>query len=193
MPSNTTIHTTRWQQWIRDHSYLRVSWRFKLIYTLQGKNLTDTSYVWPHESHVWQPSAKSLLSQTWIPAPEMKSCPSAIVWPGRHPGLPHSPSNKAPWSSEVWFGKVVTGLLDLPAHIKPGMRSVQVKTCHQDQNNAVLNRHRWGLPPWNLEIATALSPLFPSESSTFVYLPHPVTSTIHEHKHSLYSCNHNSF
>jgi hypothetical protein len=136
---------------------------------------------------------KALLSQTWIPAPEMKSWPSAIVQPNRHPGLPHSPSNKAPWSSEVWFGKVVTGLLDLPAHIKPDMRSVQVKTCHQDQNDAVLNRHRWGLPPWNLEIATTLSPLFPSESSTFVYLPRPVTSTIHEHKHSLYSCNHNSF
>jgi hypothetical protein len=30
------------------------------------------------------------------PAPEMKYWPPAIVQPDRHPGLPHSPSNKPP-------------------------------------------------------------------------------------------------
>jgi hypothetical protein len=39
---------------------------------------------------------KSLLSQTWAPAPGMKSCPPTIIRPGRQPGLPHSPSNKPP-------------------------------------------------------------------------------------------------
>jgi hypothetical protein len=39
--------------------------------------------------------------------------------PGRHPGLHHSPSNKPPWSKEVQFDEVVTGLLGLPGHINP--------------------------------------------------------------------------
>jgi hypothetical protein len=34
-----------------------------------------------------------------------------------------------------------------------------------------------GLPPWNLRIARAHSPPFPSECSTFSYLPHLVTQT----------------
>jgi hypothetical protein len=41
------------------------------------------------------------------------------VRPDRHPGLPHSPSNKPPQSREVWFDKVVTRLLGLPGPIKP--------------------------------------------------------------------------
>jgi hypothetical protein len=67
--------------------------------------------------------------------------------PGHHPGLPHSPSNKPPWSREGWFDKVVTGLLGLPGHIKPDKWSVQIKACHQGQNDVDLNWHRRGLPP----------------------------------------------
>jgi hypothetical protein len=64
---------------------------------------------------------------------------SSDARPGRHPGLPHSPSNKLPQSREVWFNKVVTGLLGLQDPIKPDMRSVQIKACHQGQNDMVLN------------------------------------------------------
>jgi hypothetical protein len=58
---------------------------------------------------------------------------SSDARPGRHPGLPHSPSNKLPQSREVWFNKVVTRLLGLQDSIKPDMRSVQIKACHQGQ------------------------------------------------------------
>jgi hypothetical protein len=53
------------------------------------------------------------------------------AWPGRYPRLPHSPSNKPPWSREGWFDKVVTGLLGLPGPIKPEKWSLQIKACHQ--------------------------------------------------------------
>jgi hypothetical protein len=109
----------RWLQRTSGHSYLRVSWWFKLVYTLQGKNLTNTSYVWPHRSHIWHPSVKSLLSQNRVSAPGMKSWLTAIIRPGHHPGLPHSPSNKSPWSREGWFDIVVTELLGLPGPINP--------------------------------------------------------------------------
>jgi hypothetical protein len=42
--------------------------------------------------------------------------------PGRHPRLPHSPSNK-----------VVPGLLGLLSHIKPDKWSLQIKACHRGQ------------------------------------------------------------
>jgi hypothetical protein len=89
------------------------------------------------------------------------------VRPGCHPGLPHSPSNKPPRSREGWFNKLVTGLWGLAGPIKPDTWSVQIKDCHRGQNNVVLNRHRQGLPSWNLRKAMSLSPPFPSEWSPF--------------------------
>jgi hypothetical protein len=65
----------------------------------------------------------------------------------RHPRLPHSPSNKPPRSREGRFDKVVPRLLGLSGPIKPDMQPVQIKICHQDQNDIVLNRHRRRLPP----------------------------------------------
>jgi hypothetical protein len=43
--------------------------------------------------------------------------------PGRHSGLPQSPSNKLPQSREGQFNEVVTGLLGLPGPIKPDIRA----------------------------------------------------------------------
>jgi hypothetical protein len=83
----------------------------------------------------------------------------------RHPGLPHSPSNKQPRSREGRFDKVVTGLLGLLVPIKRDKWSVQIKACHRGQNDAVLNRHRRVLPPRNLRIAMSLSSSFPSKCS----------------------------
>jgi hypothetical protein len=143
------------------HSYPRVSRRYELVYTLQGKNLTNTSYAWPLRSHVRQLSAKSLLSQNWAPAPGMKSWPPAIVQPDRRHGLPHSLSNKPPRNREVWFNKVVTGLLGLSGSINLTYGQYESKLVHWGQNDTVLNRHRRGLSPWNLRIATTLSPPFP--------------------------------
>jgi hypothetical protein len=78
---------------------------------------------------------------------------------------------------EVRFDKVVTKLLGLPGPIKLHMRTVQIKACPSGSNDVDLNRHRWGLPPWNLRISTARSPPFPSECYTFPHLPRPVTTT----------------
>jgi hypothetical protein len=114
-----------------------------------------------------EPDQHVLLSQNRAPALWMKTWLLAIVLPGRHPGLPHSPSNKRPRSREVWFDKVVTGLLGLLGPIKSDMRPLQVKAFHRGQNDAVINRHKPGLPPWNLGIATVRSPPFPSKCSTF--------------------------
>jgi hypothetical protein len=60
---------------------------------------------------------------------------------GRHPGLPHSPTNNPPQSREVQFNEVVTRLLALLGPIKLDMWSVQIKACHRGQNDAVLNYH----------------------------------------------------
>jgi hypothetical protein len=153
------------------HSYPRVSWWFKSVYTLQGEKLFNTLYSWPLGSYVWQPSAKSLLSWNWAPALGMKSWPPAIVRPCCRCVLPHSPSNKPPRSREGWFDEVVTELLYLPSPINPICDQYKSKLVHRGQNDVVLNRHSRGPPPWNLRIATALSPPFPSEWSTFPYLP----------------------
>jgi hypothetical protein len=175
---------------ISGHSYLRVSWWFESMYTLQGKNLTNTSYAWPLGSHVRQQSVKSLLSRNWAPALGMKSWPLAIIRPSHHCGLPHSPSNKPPQSKEGWFDKIVTRLLGLSGPINPTCGQYKSKLVHWSKNDMVFNRHRRGLPPWHLRIVTALSPPLPSEWSAFPYFPRPVTTIIHEHKHSLYSTHH---
>jgi hypothetical protein len=106
----------------------------------------------------------------------MKSWFSTIVWLGCHPGLPHFPSIKPPWSREVQFDRVVK-LLGLRGPINPTCDQYNSKLAHRGQNNAVLNRHRRGLQPWNLRIAMTRSPPFPSKCSTFPYLPCRVTQT----------------
>jgi hypothetical protein len=159
---------------ISDQTYMRVSQRFELMYTMQGKNLTDTSYIWPPRSHVRQPSTKSLLSWIWDPGPGMKSWPPVIVRLGRHHGMPHSFSNNPPQSKKVRFNKVVTGLLDLSGTINPICGQYKSKLVHQDQNDVILNQCRRGLPPWNLGIAMALSSPFPSKWSNFPNLPRRV-------------------
>jgi hypothetical protein len=59
-----------------------------------GEEPDNTLHAWSHGLHVQQPFAKSLLGQNRPPAPGMKSWFSVIVLPGRHLGLPHSPSIK---------------------------------------------------------------------------------------------------
>jgi hypothetical protein len=148
------------------------------------------SYAWPLESHVWQPSVKSLLSWKWVPAPRMKSWPSAIVQPGRHRELPHPPSNKPPQSREVWFDKVVTELLGLLGLINPTCDQYKSKHVHQGQNDVVLNLHRRELPLWNLRIVATLFPPFPSEWSTFSYLPRLITPISMNINIASTHCNH---
>jgi hypothetical protein len=97
------------------------------------------SYAWPLGSHVRQPSMKSLLSQIWAHTPRMKSWPPAIVQPGRHLALSHSPSNKPPRSREVRFDKVVTGLLGLLGPINPTCGQYKSKLVHRGQNDTVIN------------------------------------------------------
>jgi hypothetical protein len=124
---------------------------------LAGEEHDNTSYVRPLGSHIRQPSVKSLLGWNQAPAPRMKSWFPAIVGYGCHPGLIHSPTIKVLWSREVRFDNS--------------------KLAHWDQNGMVLYRHRRGLPPWNLRITTTRYPPFPSECSSFPYLPHPVIQT----------------
>jgi hypothetical protein len=91
--------------------------------------------------------------------------------------VPHSPSTKPLWSRARTIQQRSYCATRFTRPHKPDMRSYKSKLVHQGQNNAVLNEHRWRLPPWNLRKATALSPSFPSEWSTFSYLPYPVTTT----------------
>jgi hypothetical protein len=139
-------------------------------------------YVWmKHPGHTYRGFVPAISERG------MTSWPPVIIQPSCHTGLPHSPSSKPPWSRVVRFYKIVTKLLGLPGPINPTCGQYKSKIVHQGENDAVLNQHRWGLPPWNLRRAMPLSPPFPSKWSTFPYLPRPVTSTMHEHKHSLYS------
>jgi hypothetical protein len=135
-----------------------------LIYTRHGKNLTNTPYTRRPVSHVQQPFAKSLLSQNWAPAPRMKS------WNPVMPGLAVilgclilPPTNHLEAGGQV--RKVVTRLLGLPGPRKTRHVASRNQSLQSGQNDAVLNRHRWGLPHKKLGIATTLSPSFPSECS----------------------------
>jgi hypothetical protein len=144
----------------------------------------NTPCVQLPESHVQQSFVKSVLRRN---RPLLPGWSLGSLWcqPSRHPGLPHSTSNKPPWSREVQFDKVIIGLLGLPGPIKPNMESIQIKAYHRGQNDAVLNWHRWGLPHRNLGIATDLSPPFPSECS--VDPPTCPTRSKQHYKLSLYS------
>jgi hypothetical protein len=57
-----------------------------------GEEPDNMSYAQPLESHVRQPSTKSILGQNWALAPGMKYWFPAIVCSGHHPGLHHSSS-----------------------------------------------------------------------------------------------------
>jgi hypothetical protein len=168
----------RWQQWTSGHSYLRV-WRWpESIYTLQGKNLTNTPYAWPTGSHVQHPFAKSLLCRNRAPTPGMKS-----------------------WLLVMHDPTVILGCLILPPtnHIEARMCSSTKltgphKTRYAVSTNQslpsgpkwpVLNQHRQRLPHRNLGIATVLSPPFHSECSTDP--PTCPARSSNSNKHSIYS------
>jgi hypothetical protein len=150
------------------HSYLRVSQWFESVYTLQRNNLTNTSYVWPHRSHVWQLSTKSLLSQNWGSAPRMKSWLPAIVRPGRHTRLPHSPSTKPPRSR---VGMIRQSSYWATRFTGPHKTRYAVSI---NQSLSIRAKMMWSLKPWNSHDPL---PTLPSECSTFPYLPYPVTTT----------------
>jgi hypothetical protein len=81
------------------------------------------------------------------------------VRPGHHSGLPHSPSNKPPWSREWKLDKVVTGLLGLPGPKKTRHVASTNQGLPLGQNRPVLNRQRCGLRDRKLGIATSLPTL----------------------------------
>jgi hypothetical protein len=140
------------------YSWSRVSRWFQSIYTLQGKNLTNTPYAWfpealTHDNHSQVPtmSKSGPCSQDEVLAL----------------GLSPSKSKSTTWSREVRFDIEVTKATRLiGAHRTRHAVSTQLKACHQGQSDVVLNRHGRGLPHKNLRIATSLSPPFPSECST---------------------------
>jgi hypothetical protein len=113
-----------------------------------------------HIVHVAPRSKSGLCSRDEVLAPNDTRL-------GCHPRLSHSLSNKPPQSREGRFSKIVPELLGLPNPIKTRQVVSTNESLPRGQNNAVLNRHRWGLPSWNLRIATTLSSSFPSEWTTF--------------------------
>jgi hypothetical protein len=66
-------------------------------------------------------------------------------------------------SREGRFDVVLTRLLGLLGPINPIYSQYKSNPVYRGQNDIVLNRHGRRLPTWNLRIATALSPSFPSE------------------------------
>jgi hypothetical protein len=92
------------------------------------------------------------------------------VWSGRHSGLPHSPSNKLPWSREWQLDKVVTGLLGLLGPKKPtcgqyksrlaigakstGPKSTKMRAMRQKPQNSHITPHPFLLSaPLNPQLA----------------------------------------
>jgi hypothetical protein len=88
-----------------------------------------------HMTIVYEIPTKSKLGH----CSRMKSWPPAIVWPSRHHGLPHSPSNRSPRSREVRFDKIVTRLLGLSGPINLICDQYKSKLVQRVQNDAVLN------------------------------------------------------
>jgi hypothetical protein len=154
----------RWQQRASGHSYLSVMVIWIDVHPTGEEPDQHDIRAAPWVSHIRQPSAKSLLSQTRVSAHGMKSWLPAIIWSNHHPGLPHSPSNKPHRSREWRIDKVDTKLLRLPNPIIPDMLSVQLKLVHWGQNDMVLNRHRRG-PATHPSLPSApLSPICPARS-----------------------------
>jgi hypothetical protein len=143
-----------------------------------GEEPDNTSYAWPLGSHVWQPSVKSLLSQNRALAPgiinlcsQRSSSPVVILGCLILPPINHLKAGRYGSKKKLLSYSVYR------APYNPTCGQYKLKHAHWGQNDVVLNRHRWGLPPWNLGIAMARSPPFPSECSTFPYLPLSFTQT----------------
>jgi hypothetical protein len=101
---------------------------------------------------------------------------------------PHSPSKSksTTWSREVRFDIVVTKATRLIGpHKTQHAVSTQLKACHRDQSDAVLNQHGRGLPHRILGIDTSLSLPFPSECSTDP--PTGPARSSNNNNHNLYS------
>jgi hypothetical protein len=142
-----------------------VSPRLESIYTLQGKepdqHIVHVTSKFSRMTTICEVSTKSKLvpcSQDEVLAPNN----TQLSYHPRASFLLQQTTSK----QEMWFGEAVTGLLGLPVPIKPDMQPVQIKACHRGQNDAVLTRHRRGLPHRNLRIATTLSLPYPSKYST---------------------------
>jgi hypothetical protein len=71
--------------------------------------------------------------------------------------------------------------------INPTCIQYKSKLIHRGQNNTVLNRHRRGLPLWNLIISATLFPTLPLRVIQFPLFALPGHNNIHEHKRNLYS------
>jgi hypothetical protein len=126
----------------------------------RGKNLTNTSYAWLLKTLTYD-------NHSQIPT-KSKSGPcfrDEVLAPGLI--LP-SKSKSITRSEEVQFDIVVIKVTRLigPQKIRHAV-STQLKTCHPGQHGVILNRHSWGLQPWNLGIVTTLSPPFSSEWTHF--------------------------
>jgi hypothetical protein len=145
------------KKWVlHDHSYPRVSRCLKSIYTLQGKNLMNSSYAWLPTALTYDNHLRSPYYIKIGPLPMGEVLALGLI-----------PPPTTSWRQRVQFEKVVTGLLGSSGPIKTRhLVNIQLKVCHWGPNSIVLNRHRWGLLHRNLRIATTLSPSSPSECST---------------------------
>jgi hypothetical protein len=120
-------------------------------------------------THIWQ----SFISPYYVEIEPLVLRWSLGSWP-------HSPSKSKSTtrSREVQFNIVVTKSTRLiGSHKTRYVVSTQLKTCHRGQNDAVINRHEWGLPHRNLRIATTLSSHFPSSVSLIPLLAPPGLAT----------------
>jgi hypothetical protein len=149
----------RWQQQTSGHSYPRVSRWLESIYTLQKKNLTNTSYARPRDLTYYNHSQVPTKLKSGLYSQDEVLTPNDVR-PGCHPALSHSPSNKPPWSREGWFDKIVTKATKFTDPIKTRHAVSINQSLSSGTKRLVFNRHRQRLPHKNLRIATTLCPPF---------------------------------
>jgi hypothetical protein len=160
------------------HAEPRVSRWLESIYTLEGKNLTNMSYTW---------LLKALTCDNHSQVPTMSKSDPCSRDEVLALGLILPPKSKSiTQSREVRFDIVVTKATRLIGPHKTWHAvSTQLKACHRDQNDVVLNRHGRVLPHINLRIATTLFPPFPPECSTDSLFAPSGLATVN--KHNIYS------
>jgi hypothetical protein len=126
----------------------------------RGKNLTNTPYAWLPEALMYGNHLQVPTKSKSGPYSRDEVLAIGLILPSK--------SKSTTWSRDVRFDIIVTKATRLIGPHKTRYAvSTQLKACHRGQHGTVLNWHRRGLQPWNLGIATTLSPHFPSEWTPF--------------------------
>jgi hypothetical protein len=165
-------------------THIRESWRFELIYTLQGKPDQHATCI-PRSVHVWSQTIRISQGQCIAPFCLVPTRLKRAPTPGRNLGDQKQtgpaiildqlilPPSQQLWSrGERFHPSGYTATSAYWAHILACHRYIQYLLA--GVNLSVLNRHRQG--PWRCRLSTSHSPTFPTDGPPISTLgPHPVS------------------